>query len=236
MRKGILSAAAILVAGGVTLALAASFPDPPKASAPAQGNASAVLAGGCFWGMQGIFEHMKGVTNTVVGYAGGKKETARYERIEEGDTGHAESIKITWDPSKISYGDLLKVYFSAAHDPTTLNRQHYDSGTQYRSAIFYADDEQRKEAEEYIKELNDANVAKSMHWEGNKIVTQVVPLTGFYQAEGYHQHYLDLVAACDASPKPQCGALNLGYIHGVDMPLLKRFQSEYPDLYVKESR
>ncbi|HTA45814.1 MAG TPA: peptide-methionine (S)-S-oxide reductase MsrA [Bryobacteraceae bacterium] len=236
MKNGILGATAILAIGGLTLAMAASFPDPPKSTAPAQTTTSAVLAGGCFWGMQGIFEHMKGVTNTVVGYAGGKKETARYERVEDGDTGHAESIKITYDPSKISYGDLLKVYFSAAHDPTTLNRQHYDQGTQYRSAIFYADDEQKKEAEAYIKELNDANVAKSMHWDGNKIVTQVVPLTGFYPAEAYHQHYLDLVAACDANPKPQCGSLNAGYIHSLDVPLLKRFQSEYPDLYVKESR
>lgn len=236
MKNGILGVMAILAIGGLTLATAASFPDPPKSTAPAQTTASAVLAGGCFWGMQGIFEHMKGVTNTVVGYAGGKKDTARYERVEEGDTGHAESIKVTYDPTKISYGDLLKVYFSAAHDPTTMNRQHYDQGPQYRSAIFYADDEQKKEAEAYIKELNEANVAKSMHWDGNKIVTQVVPLTGFYPGEAYHQHYLDLVAACDASPKPQCGQLNSGYIHGVDMPLLKRFQSEYPDLYVKESR
>src|SRR5580698_4281739 len=135
------TAAGIFAVGGLTVAMAATFPDPPKVTAPAQGSASIVLAGGCFWGMQGIYEHMKGVTNTVVGYAGGKAGTAHYDVVSEGNTGHAESIKITYDPSKITYGDLLKVYFSAAHDPTTLNRQHYDVGTQYRSAIFYSDDE-----------------------------------------------------------------------------------------------
>src|SRR3984885_14512525 len=116
--------AAAMAAGVFTVARAASFPDPPKTSAPAAGTATAVLAGGCYWGMQGIYEHMKGVTNTVVGFSGGKKETARYEIGEDGTTGHAESIKITYDPSKITYGELLKVFFSVAHDPTTLNRQH----------------------------------------------------------------------------------------------------------------
>jgi len=230
MNKGILGAAAIVVAGGVTLAIAASFPDPPKAAAPAQANPSVVLAGGCFWGMQGIYEHLKGVTNTVVGYAGGKKETAHYERIEEGDTGHAESVKVTYDPAKISYGDLLKVYFSVAHDPTTLNRQHNDSGTQYRSSIFYQNEEQKTVAEQYIQQLNAAHVFR------DPIVTKVVALPAFYPAEEYHQHYLDQVVACDASFRPQCAALNLGYIRGVDIPLLKEFQSRYPELYVKESR
>lgn len=232
MRKRILfyGAAVTAIAIGVfSSAHAASFPDPPK-TASASGTASIVLAGGCFWGMQGIFEHMKGVTNTVVGYAGGKKETAHYERIEEGDTNHAESVKVTYDPSQISYGDLLKVYFSVAHDPTTLNRQHYDVGTQYRSSIFYTTDEQKTVAEEYIKELNAAHVFK------DKIVTQVVPLPAFYPAEDYHQHYLDQVVACDAKPRIQCGQLNAGYIHGLDVPLLKDFQSKYPELYVKESR
>ncbi len=201
-----------------------------RKTASASGTASIVLAGGCFWGMQGIFEHMKGVTNTVVGYAGGKKETAHYERIEEGDTNHAESIKITYDPSQISYGDLLKVYFSVAHDPTTLNRQHYDVGTQYRSSIFYTTDEQKTVAEEYIKDLNAAHVFK------DPIVTQVVPLPAFYPAEDYHQHFLDQVVACDAKPRIQCGQLNAGYIHGLDIPLLKDFKAKYPELYVKESR
>ena len=204
-----------MVAGGLTLATAASFPDPPKVNTPAQGTASIVLAGGCFWGMQGIYEHMKGVTNTVVGYAGGKAATAKYDLVSEGDTGHAESIKITCDPSKITYGELLKVYFSAAHDPTTLNRQHYDVGTQYRSAIFYSDEEQKKVAEAYIHDLNAAKVFK------DPIVTQVVPLPAFYPAEGYHQHFLD------HNP-------NQGYIAAVDIPLLKGFQEKYPDLYTKE--
>ncbi|MGA2716780.1 MAG: peptide-methionine (S)-S-oxide reductase MsrA [Bryobacteraceae bacterium] len=204
-----------MVAGGLTLATAASFPDPPKVNTPAQGTASIVLAGGCFWGMQGIYEHMKGVTNTVVGYAGGKAATAKYDLVSEGDTGHAESIKITYDPSKITYGELLKVYFSAAHDPTTLNRQHYDVGTQYRSAIFYSDEEQKKVAEAYIHDLNAAKVFK------DPIVTQVVPLPAFYPAEGYHQHFLD------HNP-------NQGYIAAVDIPLLKGFQEKYPDLYTKE--
>jgi len=215
MRKGILSAAAMIAAGTLTLATAASFPDPPKVNTPAQGTASIVLAGGCFWGMQGIYEHMKGVTNTVVGYAGGKAATAKYDLVSEGDTGHAESIKITYDPSKITYGEILKVYFSAAHDPTTLNRQHYDVGTQYRSAIFYSDEEQKKVAEAYIHDLNAAKVFK------DPIVTQVAPLPAFYPAEGYHQHFLD------HNP-------NQGYIAAVDIPLLKGFQEKYPDLYTKE--
>jgi peptide-methionine (S)-S-oxide reductase len=225
------AAAAVIAVGVFTSARAASFPDPPKASAASSGTDSIVLAGGCFWGMQGIFEHMKGVTHTVVGYAGGKKETAHYERIEEGDTNHAESVQITYDPSKITYGDLLKVYFSVAHDPTTLNRQHYDSGTQYRSSIFYSTEEQKTVAEQYIHELDAAHVFR------DPIVTKVVPLPAFYPAEGYHQHYLDQVVACDTTPLLQrCGALNAGYIKGVDVPLLKNFQAKYPDLYVKEIR
>jgi len=208
-------AATAMVAAVFTVARAASFPDPPKASAPAAGTASAVLAGGCYWGMQGIFEHLKGVTNTVVGFSGGKKETAIYEIVESGKTGHAESIRITYDPAKITYGDLLKVYFSVAHDPTTLNRQHYDVGTQYRSAIFYANDEQKKLAEEYIRDLNAAHVFK------DPIVTQVVPLQGFYLAEQDHQHFLDRYPT-------------QSYIAAVDIPLLNEFKAKYPELYTKE--
>jgi peptide-methionine (S)-S-oxide reductase len=216
MRKGLLSAAAVLAAGGLTLASAASFPDPPKVNAPAQSTATAVLAGGCYWGMQGIYEHMKGVTNTVVGFAGGKKDTARYEIVEDGTTGHAESIKITYDPSKITYGELLKVFFSAAHDPTTLNRQHYDVGTQYRSAIFYINDEQKKIADAYIHDLNAAHVFKE------PIVTQVVPLPAFYPTDlADHQHFLD------HNPTQ-------GYIANVDIPLLNGFKQKYPELYTKE--
>lgn len=181
-----------------------------------------MLAGGCFWGMQGIYEHMKGVTNTVVGYAGGTKETAHYDIVSDRTTQHAESIKITYDPSKVTYGELLKVFFSAAHDPTTLNRQHYDEGPEYRSAIFYSDDEQKNVAEAYIKELNDAHVAKEMGWESGKIVTQVVPLHGaFYPAETEHQHFLD------RNPTQ-------GYIANIDIPLQNRFKAKYPEYFTKE--
>jgi peptide-methionine (S)-S-oxide reductase len=200
-----------LMSGALVASLEAIEPDMKKA-----GTNSIVLAGGCFWGMQGIFEHMKGVTNTVVGYAGGTKETAHYDLVSERNTGHAESIKITWDPAKVTYGELLKVYFTAAHDPTTLNRQHYDEGPEYRSAIFYTDDEQKNATEAYIKELNGAHVFK------NPIVTQVVPLRGaFYPAEAEHQHFLD------RNPTQ-------GYIANVDIPLLKGFMAKYPELYTKE--
>ena len=225
MRNRILlfSVSAAIATAGLTMARAATnFPDPPKTSAPVANTASIVLAGGCFWGMQGVFEHMKGVTNTVVGYAGGTKETAHYDMVAERNTGHAESIKITYDPSKITYGELLKVYFSAAHDPTTLNRQHYDEGPEYRSAIFYGDDEQKSVAEAYIKELNEARVSKENDWANNKIVTQVVPLRGaFYPAEAEHQHFLD------RNPTQ-------GYIAAVDIPLLNKFKAKYPELYTKE--
>jgi peptide-methionine (S)-S-oxide reductase len=204
---------------GLALASAATaFPDPPKLPAPAaQEKESVVLAGGCFWGMQGVFEHVKGVTNTVVGYSGGKKETAHYERVEDGDTGHAESIRITYDPSKITLGEIYKIYFSAAHDPTTLNYQHNDRGPQYRSSIFYANDEQKKLAEAYVGQLNAAHVFR------NPIVTKIVPLTGFFEAEEYHQHFLD------RNPTQ-------GYIAGVDIPLLNEFKAKYPEYYSKESK
>jgi peptide-methionine (S)-S-oxide reductase len=211
----------ILICGIAVAAMAsaASFPDPPKASTTAAaGTATAVLAGGCYWGMQGIFEHMKGVTNTVVGFAGGKKETARYEIVEDGTTNHAESIKITYDPAKITYGELLKVYFSAAHDPTTLNRQHYDVGTQYRSAIFYANDEQKTIAEAYIRDLNSAHVFK------DPIVTQVLALQTypFYPTDlADHQHFLDKYPT-------------QGYIANIDIPLLNGFKAKYPEYYTKE--
>lgn len=212
------SAIPVLAAG----LLAAVFPDPPNVTTPAPASpagkkATAVLAGGCFWGMQGIFEHLKGVIDTEAGYSGGSAKTAHYERVERGDTGHAESLRITYDPAKITYGQLLKIYFSVAHDPTTLNRQHNDVGTQYRSSIFYTGEEQKAIAEEYIKELNDAHVFRSA------IVTKVVPLEGFYRAEEYHQHFLDL------NPTQ-------GYIVAVDIPLLENFKRTYPDLYKKSTR
>lgn len=225
MRKTISIASIFLVAGLLTAA--ATFPAPPKSEVPLPGK-TIVLAGGCFWGMQGVFEHVKGVTKTEVGYAGGKKDTAHYERVEERDTNHAESIQLTYDPAVISFGEILKIYFSTAHDPTTLNRQHNDEGPQYRSAIFYSDEQQKQIANAYIKELNDAHVFK------HAIVTQVVALPAFYRGEEYHQHYLDQVAACDAHMTMHCGELNAGYIHGVDFPLLNEFKEKYPEYYTKE--
>jgi peptide-methionine (S)-S-oxide reductase len=147
---------------------------------------TAVLAGGCFWGVQGVFEHVKGVRRAVSGYAGGAADTANYETVSTGRTGHAESVEITYDPAQISYGRLLQIYFSVVHDPTELNFQGPDHGTQYRSAIFVKDDTQRKVAEAYIAQLGKAGVYSK------PIVTRVEPLTGFYPAEKYHQDYLTL--------------------------------------------
>jgi len=201
-----------LTSGASAPALKAIEPDKMTKA----GTSSIVLAGGCFWGMQGIFEHMKGVTNTVVGYAGGARETAHYDMVADRNTGHAEAIKITWDPAKITYSELLKVYFLAAHDPTTLNRQHYDEGPEYRSAIFYDDDGQKNAAEAYIRELDAAHQFK------HPIVTQVVPLRGaFYPAESEHQHFLD------RNPTQ-------GYIANIDIPLLKGFMARFPEFYTKE--
>jgi peptide-methionine (S)-S-oxide reductase len=147
---------------------------------------TAVLAGGCFWGMEGVFESLKGVSNVVSGFSGGSAMTAHYEVVSTGVTGHAESVQITYDPARISYRQLLAVYFTVAHDPTELNRQGPDEGSQYRSAIFYANPEQQREAKDYINMLT-AKKAFS-----DPIVTQVVPLTGFYPAEDYHQHFMKL--------------------------------------------
>jgi peptide-methionine (S)-S-oxide reductase len=192
----------------------ATFPDAAMdipSPAAAQGPQTAVLAGGCFWGVEAVFERLKGVTNVVAGFAGGEKSTAHYETVSTGTTGHAESVKITFDPSQITYGQLLKVYFAIAHDPTELNRQGPDSGTQYRSAIFYMDDEQKKVAEAYIQQLNAAHVFRKA------IVTQVVPFHGFYAAEGYHQHYLD-----NHRDNP--------YIVYNDLPKLAALKKQYPQM------
>src|SRR6202044_2426206 len=143
------------------------------------GQQTAVVAGGCFWGIQAVFQHVKGVISAPSGYSGGSKLTAEYEVVSTGETGHAESVQIVYDPSQITYGELLRVFFSVAHDPTQLNRQGPDSGTQYRSVIFYGNDEQKRIASAYIDQVNQANVFKS------KIVTQLVPSHAFYQAEGY---------------------------------------------------
>ena len=178
------------------------------------GHETAVLSGGCFWGVQAVFEHVKGVISATSGYTGGEASTAHYEMVSDGNTGHAESVQITYDPSQITYGQLLKVFFSVAHNPTELNRQGPDSGTQYRSAIFYANDEQKKVAEAYIKQLDDAGLFK------HPIVTQVVPLKGFYAAEAYHQDY--------AAHHP-----NDPYIYFNDAPKVEHLKKQFPELYVQ---
>ncbi len=155
--------------------------DIPRAAGAPQ---TAVLSGGCFWGVQGVFEHVRGVRKVLSGYAGGDRASADYETVSSGTTGHAESVQITFDPAEVSYGELLRVFFSVAHDPTQLNRQGPDSGTQYRSNIFYANDTQKRIAAAYIEQLNKSQAL------GRAIVTRVDPLKGFYAAENYHQDYL----------------------------------------------
>jgi len=163
-----------------------NFPDPPAEEPGAPGSTqTAVLAGGCFWGMEAVFERLKGVMDVTSGYSGGEAQTAHYKIVGTGTTGHAESIQVTFDPSSISYGELLKVFFSVAHDPTQLNYQGPDIGSEYRSAIFYADEHQKRIAEEYIRTLERARVFRK------PIVTQVVPLEAFYPAEDYHQDFMD---------------------------------------------
>ncbi len=183
--------------------------DNPKSAGPAQ---TAVLAGGCFWGVQGVFEHVRGVQKVVAGYAGGEKSTAQYETVSGGGTGHAESVKITFDPAAISYGQILQIAFSVVHDPTQLNRQGPDVGTQYRSAIFYADDTQKRIAQAYIDQLEQA------HAFSRPIVTRVDPLKGFYPAEDYHQDYL-----IHNPTQP--------YIAIYDIPKVQNFKRTFPELY-----
>jgi peptide-methionine (S)-S-oxide reductase len=158
---------------------------PPALDNPREGSAlqTAVVAGGCFWGVQGVFEHVRGVHEVLAGYAGGARPTAQYEEVSTGRTGHAESVQITFDPREVTYGELLRIYFSVAHDPTQLDRQGPDSGSQYRSAVFYADAMQRHIAENYIAQLNQAKTFAA------PVVTRVDALKGFYPAEGYHQDF-----------------------------------------------
>jgi len=185
--------------------------DAPRASAA--GKQTAVLSGGCFWGVQAVFQHVKGVIRATSGYAGGSAKTADYETVSSGETGHAESVQIEYDPAQITYGELLRVFFSVAHDPTQLNRQGPDEGTQYRSSIFYSSEEQKHIAEEYIAQLDKAKVF------ARPIVTKVVPLQGFYAAEGYHQNY--------AALHP-----NQPYIMFNDAPKVEHLKQEFPALYV----
>lgn len=194
---------------------AAPLPD-PRIDAPlakTKGVQTAVFAGGCFWGVEGVFEHVKGVTQVVAGYSGGSVDKPSYEQVSSGTTGHAESVRVSYDPSRISFGQLLKVFFSVAHDPTELNRQGPDTGTQYRSAIFFANDEQKRVADAYIAQLQAARTFP------RPIVTQVAPLKAFYAAEAYHQHYLEL------NP-------NQPYIVINDLPKIANLKRQFPALYV----
>jgi len=184
--------------------------DAAKATTP--GQQTAVVAGGCFWGIQAVFQHVKGVTNATSGYSGGAASTAEYEVVSTGLTGHAESVKITYDPSQVTYGELLRVFFSVAHDPTELNRQGPDEGTQYRSVIFYNNDAEKRIAQAYVAQLEQAKVFKQ------KIVTQVVPLKAFYPAEAHHQNYATLHPD---SP----------YIMINDAPKVAHLKQQFPDLY-----
>jgi peptide-methionine (S)-S-oxide reductase len=181
-------------------------------AAEATGLQTAVLAGGCFWGLQGMFEHVPGVTKVVAGYAGGTRETAHYEMVGTERTGHAESVEITFDPKRISYGQLLRLYFSVAHDPTQLNRQGPDSGPSYRSEIFFTSPTQERIARAYVAQLTKANVFKA------PIVTKIEPMKGFYPAEDYHQDFL--------VHNP-----NYPYIVLNDLPKIDALKRVYPELY-----
>jgi peptide-methionine (S)-S-oxide reductase len=205
----------ILIAGtlacqaGASGAVPAPAVDQPKADTAKQ---TAVVAGGCFWGIQAVFQHVKGVLSATSGYAGGSVKNPDYEAVSSGRTGHAESVQIVFDPSVVSYGELLRVFFSVALDPTEVNRQGPDEGTQYRSVIFYSNDEQKKIAEAYIAQLDQAKAFR------RKIATQVTPLQAFYPAEGYHQNY--------ATVHP-----NDPYIVYNDAPKVANLRKEFPDMY-----
>ena len=186
--------------------------DEPLATHP--GTETAVFAGGCFWGTQTVFQRVKGVTHTEAGYSGGAANTATYDQVTTETTGHAESVQVTYDPSKITYGTLLRIFFSVAHDPTQLNRQGPDVGTSYRSAIFYANEQQHKIAQAYIQQLDAAH---AFH---GKIVTEVTPLKAFYKAEDYHQDY--------ATKNP-----NNPYIQICDVPKTKALIAQFPELFVE---
>jgi peptide-methionine (S)-S-oxide reductase len=198
-----------LMGAEAAVAIAPPTVDNPKTAGPPQ---TAVLAAGCFWGVQGVFEHVRGVQKVIAGYAGGDKSTAQYETVSSGTTGHAESVKITFDPAVISYGQILQIAFSVVHDPTQLNQQGPDRGNQYRSAVFYADDAQKRIAEAYIGQLDKSRAFS------RPIVTRVDPLKGFYAAEDYHQDYL---IHNPGNP----------YIAYNDLPKLENFKHVYPELY-----
>jgi peptide-methionine (S)-S-oxide reductase len=204
-----LLASCTLFGAEAPVVLAPPAVDNPKSAGPAQ---TAVLAGGCFWGVQGVFEHVRGVQQVIAGYAGGGQSTAHYETVSQGTTGHAESVSIRFDPSQISYGQILQIAFSVTFDPTQLNRQGPDAGPQYRSEIFYSDDSQKNIALAYIDQLNQA------HAYPRAIVTRVDPLHGFYAAEDYHQDYL--------FHNPSAP-----YIAMFDLPKISNLQRLFPTLY-----
>ena len=208
----VLLAGTVACTAGNAAAVAVPGPAVDASKAASSGEQTAVVAGGCFWGIQAVFQHVKGVISATSGYSGGEAKTAEYEMVSTGETGHAESVKMTYDPSQITYGELLRVFFSVAHDPTQLNRQGPDDGTQYRSVIFYGNDEQKKIAQAYIAQLDQA---KSFP---RPIVTQVVPLKAFYPAEAYHQNYATLHP-------------NQPYILFNDAPKVAHLRQEFPDLY-----
>jgi peptide-methionine (S)-S-oxide reductase len=190
------------------------IPAPQFDDAPAAGKLqTAVIAGGCFWGVQGVYQHLVGVKNVLSGYSGGERDQANYQTVGGGESGHAESVQIVFDPAKVTYGQILQVFFSVAHDPTQLDRQGPDTGPQYRSAIFYANEGQRKIAQAYIAQLSAAKVYP------NRIVTKVDPLKGFYPAEAYHQDFL-----IDHPTHP--------YIVFNDLPKVRNFERMFPALYV----
>ena len=215
---------ALLATAALALAFAAPsqaaedavvIPAPAVDAAPANGIQTTVLAGGCFWGVQGVFQHTAGVVNAVSGYAGGSQTTADYHTVSTGTTGHAESVEIKYDPNKISYGKILQIFFSVVHDPTQLNRQGPDTGTQYRSAIFTTTEEQKKVADAYIVQLNDARVFRK------PIVTKVGALEAFYPAEAYHQDYLTLHPS-----QP--------YIAYNDIPKVENLKKMFADNYIEK--
>ncbi len=219
LKRFLLGSLSIVLLTAVVLTYSASHTTLPApatdiSTSTAKGKQTAVLAGGCFWGMEGVFEHLKGVSDVVSGYSGGSAATAHYEAIGSGETGHAEAVRITYDPEQISYDQLLKVYFSVAHDPTQLNRQGPDSGTQYRSAIFFANDGQKRVAQAYIEQLNQAQTSRK------PIVTQLVPLNSFYAAEEYHQQF---IARNPVHP----------YVVVHDLPKLNQLRKQFPGMYKK---
>jgi len=204
----------LLFTTACSLATAAvTVPDPvaDETLSSTAGERTAVMAGGCFWGVQAVFQHVKGVKAAWAGYSGGSGTTANYETVSTGRTGHAESVQIVYDPSQITYGQLLKVFFSVAHDPTELNRQGPDEGTQYRSAIFIANPEQQRIAQAYVDQLNTAKVFK------HRIVTEIAPLKAFYRAEAYHQGYV--------THHP-----NEPYVMYNDLPKLRSLKKQFPEL------